>query len=187
MKPQAPRVVVIGSASVGKTSLINRIVSSTFSPTTPTTGTAFFQYKGEAHGDREIQIWDTAGMERYRSVNNVFYREAVAALLVFDLSCYTSFEDLEPWLQEFIANARPNASVLLCGNKCDRAAEREVEDDEIVTFCRGHGDLNFFEVSALSGEGVDTMMKALFEMLPKEENPVEISDLNPEPSGSKCC
>jgi small GTP-binding protein len=174
MRSSGPRVVVVGSASVGKTSLINRIVESRFTPiTAPTTGTTFFQYNTGHPDHPEIQLWDTAGMERYRSLNNVFYREAVAAILVFDLTSYQSFSELESWLKEFTTCARPNSSVVLCANKLDLADAREVDADEIISWCKDHDDLNCFETSACTGEGVDTMVKALLQILPKEDAAVE--------------
>jgi small GTP-binding protein len=183
----APRVVVIGSVSVGKTCLIHRIVSGTFrAPTAPTTGTAFFAYCTDDPNHSEVQLWDTAGMDRYRSLNKVFYREAIAAILVFDLTSYASFQDLDSWLQEFIANAKPNPSVVLCGNKVDLADAREVQEDDIFTFCSEHNSLNFFEVSAQTGEGIARMIKCLLDLLPKEQFAVQTTVLEP-PQESHCC
>jgi small GTP-binding protein len=186
----APRVVVIGSASVGKTSLVNRIIADEFVPTTPTTGIAFFRYKFDSPDESEIQLWDSAGMERYRSVNKVFYREAIAAILVFDLSNHLSFEELDGWYREFVSRARPNALVVLCAGKSDLVEEREVLEDEIRNFCQAHDNIPYFETSALTGDGVGTMMKSLTAMLPDEENAVQTdqieSELKLQPK-STCC
>jgi small GTP-binding protein len=141
--------------------------------TSPTTGTTFFQYKTDNPDHPEIQLWDTAGMERYRALNNVFYREAVAAVLVFDLTSYPSFTELDSWLKEFTTCARPNSCVVLCANKLDLTDARQVDTDEIISFCKDHDDLNYFETSAYTGEGVATMVKALLQILPKEEAAVE--------------
>jgi small GTP-binding protein len=182
-----PRIVVIGDTSVGKTCLINRIVNHSFSAiTAPTTGTAFFALNPDHPDHKEIQLWDTAGMERYRALNKVFYREAVGALIIFDLTSYPSFESLDSWLQEFVANARPNPCVVICGNKLDMADARQVNDEEIMQFCADHNSLNFFETSAKSGEGVDRMMKCLLDLLPKEACAVQTTVLTP-PEEKKCC
>jgi small GTP-binding protein len=185
----SPRIVVIGSASVGKTCLINRIVECKFSSVTaPTTGTAFYAYRPEHPDHPEIQLWDTAGMERYRSLNKVFYREAVGAILVFDLTSYSSFQDLDSWLREFIANARSNPCIVLCGNKSDLQDEREVQENEIVSFCADHDSLNFFETSAQTGDGVSRMMKCLLDLLPKEAFAIQTTVLSPEePKEKGCC
>ncbi|OHT07295.1 putative Ras-related protein Rab-4A [Tritrichomonas foetus] len=180
-----PRIVLIGSTSVGKTSLINRITEKKFEPfTTPTTGTAFFQYHTKDPDHPQIQIWDTAGMERYRSLNRIFYHEAVGAILVFDLTNYRTFEELESWLNEFITEAPPNPSIVLVGNKCDLSDVIEVEQDEIQVFAKDH-ELRYFSTSAFSGEGVDDMLQALLSMIPKTTT-VETTNLE-EPEQSKCC
>ena len=180
-----PRTVLIGSASVGKTSLITRIVENRFEDfTTPTTGTAFFQYHTNDPEKPVIQIWDTAGMERYRSLNRIFYHEAVAALLVFDLTNYSSFQDLESWYHEFMSEAPLNPTVILVGNKCDLSS-KEVDDEEIRIFAKEH-NIQYFQTSAVTGEGVDEMMDALVLAIPKIEAPVETNIL-PQDEKKKCC
>jgi small GTP-binding protein len=110
-------------------------------------------------------------MERYRSVNSIYYREAVAAILVFDLTNYQSFQESESWLNEFITHAQPNPAVVLCGNKCDLADAFEVEADQIRSFSSQH-ELLYFQVSAATGESVPEMVKALIRALPVSEAPV---------------
>ena len=180
-----PRIVLIGSTSVGKTSLINRIIDDKFEPfTSPTTGTAFFQYHTKDPDHPEIQIWDTAGMERYRSLNRIFYHEAVGAILCFDLTNKRTFDDLESWLDEFITEAPPNPSIVLVGNKCDLSDVIEVENDEIQVFAKEH-HLRYFTTSAFNGDGVNEMLNALLSMIPKSTN-VETTNLEVEESKG-CC
>jgi small GTP-binding protein len=187
MKSITPRVVVIGTAAVGKTALINRIIHSRFEAiTAPTTGTAFFEYKSEHPVHPEIQLWDTAGMERYRSVNSVFYREAIGAILTFDLTSIQSFTELESWLDEFTTHAQPNSTVVLCGNKCDLADQVEVEPDEIRTFCDTH-QLQFFQTSACTGEGVPELMNGLLNAIPAAQAPTSTEILVPQEVKGKCC
>jgi small GTP-binding protein len=104
-------------------------------------------------------------MERYRSINSVFYREAVGAILVFDLTCLQSFKEVDSWLNEFITNAQPNPAVVLCGNKCDIGDEWEVEPHEIKNFTDAN-DLTFFQTSAYTGEGVREMLNGLLRLIP---------------------
>ena len=67
-----------------------------------------------------MYVWDTAGQERYRAVTNAYYRDAVGALLVYDITCYKSFESIEDkWSRELYDNADANIVVLLVGNKSD--------------------------------------------------------------------
>lgn len=183
MKSSVPRVVMLGGTAVGKTSLINRIVKQTFDAITPpTTGAGFYEYKG---GLREIQIWDTAGMERFRSLNSVYYHRAVGAILVFDLTNVDSFKQLESWRQEFVSKTASNAALILVGNKCDKESDIEVEDNEIDAYCQEH-TLKYYKVSALNGTNVIEAVNDLIMMLPPNEDNVESTPLEANKKGG-CC
>ena len=185
MKPTLPRIVMLGSAAVGKTSLINRMVYDKFDNLIPpTTGAGFFQYKSEGPNSREIQIWDTAGMERFRSLNSVYYHRAVGAILVFDLTNYETFQSLDSWRQEFISKTNPNTAIVLVGNKCDRASDVEVEQTDIDSYANEHG-LKYFKASALTGENVKEMITELISMLPPAEDTVDTTPIENEKKG--CC
>jgi len=173
---------MLGSTSVGKTSLINRITENKFDPNTPpTTGAGFFHYKT---GTREIQIWDTGGMERFRALNSVYYRGAVGAILVFDLTNNDSFQELESWRNEFISNTNSNPVILLVGNKCDQTSDIEVEDSDIKQYTDEHG-LPFFKTSALTGENVGSVLEALLKLIPEKVDNVTSVDL--DQGKSSCC
>lgn len=179
------RIVLIGSTSVGKTSLITRIVEHKFDQfTTPTTGTSFFPYTTGNPDHPTVQLWDTAGMERYRALNRVFFREAVGAILVFDLTNYQSFEELNSWLNEFITESPPNSVVVLAGNKSDLSEKIAVTDEEIEAFQNEH-QLKYFQTSAATGENVDDMLHFLLSILPKTT--VETTALEPPDNEGGCC
>jgi Ras-related protein Rab-11A len=72
------------------------------------------------------QIWDTAGQERYRAITNAYYRNAVGALLVYDISKYNSFQNIDKWFGELREHAEFNICVLLVGNKSDLKQSRAV-------------------------------------------------------------
>jgi small GTP-binding protein len=164
----APAVAVIGSPSVGKTSLVNRIVGNKFlSITAPTTGASFHVYHPPLDSP-EIQLWDTPGMDRYREQNSPFYREAIGAIIVFDLTSYSSFKELGNWVSEFTGAARANPAIVICGNKGDLQDAREVENEEIIAFCDVHNGIPYFEVSAYTGEGISQMMNCILEMVPTD-------------------
>ena len=185
MKTSLPRIVMLGSTAVGKTSLINRIVSNKFDTMTPpTTGAGFFQYKSEGPNSREIQIWDTAGMERFRSLNSVYYHRAVGAILVFDLTNYESFKAIESWRQEFVSKTSPNTAMVLVGNKCDKVDDFEVEQTDIDSYVNEHG-FKYFQASALTGENVTKCITELISMLPPAEDNVETTPIEAEKKS--CC
>ena len=181
---QNARVVMLGSTSVGKSTLIDYIVKGIYNPlASPTTTGSFFEYKSEGPNPKTIHIWDTAGMERYRAMNSVYYREAIGALLVFDLTNKESFEELDTWLNSFISNANPNPVIVLIGNKKDLQDNIEVTEDEIKQFSEKHNNIKYFLTSALTGDGVHEMFNTLVEMLP--DTNTETVEIPPAKSG--CC
>ena len=173
-----PRIVVIGNSAVGKTSLINRIMHDTFDTNAPsTTGAGYCAYHPENSKHKEIQIWDTAGMERFRGMNKAYYREAVAALLVFDLTNQESFSDLESWLADFKENCTKEHIVFLVGNKSDLEGQVEVTETDLNWFLQRHPEMRFFRTSAATGSGVKEMFSALINVLPYSEpisTPLEV-------------
>ncbi|CAE6495032.1 unnamed protein product [Rhizoctonia solani] len=93
------KVVIMGSAGVGKTSLVTRYVEGRFGQTTTTTGAFFYSKKVIVDGTKvRLQIWDTAGQERFRSMAPMYYRGASAAILVYDITSPSSFEDVRLWI-----------------------------------------------------------------------------------------
>lgn len=99
------KLVIIGPTDVGKTSITMRYCHGSFStPTSATIGASFLQARDRGRRRRRaakltLQIWDTAGQERFRSMAPMYYRNAKAAILVFDLQSEASFEKIKEWLQ----------------------------------------------------------------------------------------
>jgi small GTP-binding protein len=149
------KVVVVGTTCVGKSSLVQRLVQGTFNEdNTATCGADFYTYSIPLDNETiRLQIWDTAGQERFRAISKQYFRNAVGAILVFDISNLHSFEALTGWLNDLQANCLPNAYVLLVGNKADLNASRQVGHQEIKEFADRH-QLETVETSALNGKGV---------------------------------
>jgi len=112
------KVVLIGESGVGKTSIISRYISNTFSSVLMATPGANFTTKTiflkDENQSIKFEIWDTAGQEKYRALAKVFYKNAAVCILVYDITRRTSFEELKKyWITEIKANASPNASKFL--------------------------------------------------------------------------
>ncbi|KAG9125970.1 hypothetical protein FRC07_005378 [Ceratobasidium sp. 392] len=127
------KVVIMGSAGVGKTSLVTRYVEERFAPqTTTTTGAFFHSKKVTVDGTKvRLQIWDTAGQERFRSMAPMYYRGASAAILVYDITNASSFDDVKVWIDELKRNCDPDLLIFIVGAKADLAAhgQRAVTSD----------------------------------------------------------
>ena len=98
-----------------------------------------------------LQIWDSAGTERFRSLGTAFYRGADAVILVFNVNNAGSFEHLDFWRDEFLANATPSNPdefpFILVGNKADEEGSREVSRESIDQWCQSKGGIPYFETS----------------------------------------
>jgi len=116
----------------------------------------------------KAQIWDTAGQERYRAITSAYYRGAVGALLVYDISKHPTFENVERWLRELREHAESNIVVMLVGNKSDLGHLRAVSTEEAMEFAE-RNDLAFIETSALDSSGVEVaftrILKEIFTLM----------------------
>jgi small GTP-binding protein len=156
------KVVLIGDSGVGKSNLLSRFTRNEFNLESKSTiGVEFATKSIQAEGKTiKAQIWDTAGQERYRAITSAYYRGAVGALLVYDISKHSTFENVERWLKELRDHAESNIVVMLVGNKSDLRHLRAVETDEAMAFAEQH-NLAFIETSALDASGVDTAFQRI--------------------------
>ncbi|KAG6901908.1 hypothetical protein C0995_006746 [Termitomyces sp. Mi166 len=115
------KLVLLGEAAVGKSSIVLRFVSNEFQANKePTIGAAFLTQKCRLE-DRVLryEIWDTAGQERFHSLAPMYYRNAQAAVVVYDITKASSLEKAKSWVKELQRQANPNIVIALAGNKLD--------------------------------------------------------------------
>ncbi|XP_020114965.1 ras-related protein RABA3 [Ananas comosus] len=160
------KIVVAGDSAVGKTQLLGRFAKDQFFfDSKSTIGVEFQTRTLTLHRKRvKAQIWDTAGQERYRAVTSAYYRGALGAMLVYDITKRATFEHVARWVDELRGHADSSIVVMLVGNKADLAAagQRAVPTEDAVAFAEEQG-LFFSEASALSGENVDRAFLRLLE------------------------
>ncbi|KAI5899170.1 ras-domain-containing protein [Schizophyllum commune H4-8] len=151
------KIVLIGDSGVGKSNLLSRFTRNEFSQDTKSTiGVEFATRSITVEGKiLKAQIWDTAGQERYRAITAAYYRGAVGALLVYDISKRGSYENVQRWLKELRDHADSNIVIMLVGNKSDLKHLRAVPTDEARAFAAENG-LSFIETSALDASNVDS-------------------------------
>ncbi|XP_034016327.1 ras-related protein Rab-25-like isoform X2 [Thalassophryne amazonica] len=142
------KVVLIGESGVGKSNLLSRFTKNEFNHDSRTTIGVEFSTRTVQLGNYTIkaQIWDTAGLERYRAITSAYYRGAVGALLVYDISKHLTYESAERWLKELYDHADPHIVVMLVGNKRDLESLRTVPMEEARLFA---------ETSALDSTNVE--------------------------------
>lgn len=159
------KIVLIGESGVGKTNIVSRFITDTFiSDSKSTIGVEFATHNMIIDGKKvKAQIWDTAGQERYRAITSAYYRGAVGAMLVYDLTSSLTFEPLDRWLRELRENAESNIVVMLVGNKSDLSDIRVVSQEDGMNFSM-QNNLLFIETSAKEA----TNIKQSFTMLLSE-------------------
>lgn len=201
------KVVLIGDSGVGKSNLLSRFTRNEFCLESKSTiGVEFATRSIQVDGKTiKAQIWDTAGQERYRAITSAYYRGAVGALLVYDITKQVTFENVERWLKELRDHADSNIVIMLVGNKSDLRHLRSVQTDDAQAFCEKEG-LSFIETSALESTNVElAFQKILTEIYhivskkalgnedsapkPGEGTKIVVTDQPPEDSKKKssCC
>ncbi len=157
------KVVLVGDSGVGKSNLIGRFTKNDFSFETKATIGVEFAHKvlQVENSIIKAQIWDTAGQERYRAITSAYYKGAVGALVVFDITKRESFLSVVKWLREIYEGAdMENIVVMLIGNKYDLQGEREVTTKEAVEYAQNNR-LKYLETSALTAVNVEESFVAV--------------------------
>lgn len=188
------KLVLLGEAAVGKSSLVLRFVNNDFQENKePTIGAAFLTQKCNLPTRTiKFEIWDTAGQERFASLAPMYYRNAQAALVVYDLTKPTSLVKAKHWVAELQRQASPGIVIALVGNKLDLTNEklssaaddvpgdsegnrgagddsgdaRKVSTEEAKTYAEEEG-LLFFETSAKTGFNVTEVFTAIANAIPE--------------------
>merc|ERR1711862_875817 len=179
------KVVLIGDSGVGKSNLLSRFTRNEFNLESKSTIGVEFATRSIPVDSKTIkaQIWDTAGQGRYRAITSAYYRGAVGALLVYDISKRVTFENLERWLQELRDHADPNIVIMLVGNKGDLRHLRAVGQDEALAFAEKHG-LACIETSALESTNVETAFMRLLSEIYTLMNSRQVTDNDSFRSGA---
>ncbi|KMZ63146.1 Ras-related protein RABA1f [Zostera marina] len=150
------KVVLIGDSGVGKSNLLSRFTRNEFSLESKSTIGVEFATKSIQVEEKVVkaQIWDTAGQERYRAITSAYYRGAVGALLVYDVTRHDTFENVERWLNELRDHTDVNIVIMLVGNKADLRHLRAVTEEDAKDFAEKENTF-FMETSALDSTNVE--------------------------------
>ena len=197
------KIVVVGDSGVGKTNIIKRFMTNEFSENFKATiGVEFMSktYKINKHLFK-IEIWDTAGQERYKSITAIYYKGAKGALVVYDTTDQSSFNNIDKWILEIKEKTSKDIKLMIIGNKIDLRDERKVENEEALKKADTLG-IPLMETSALDATNVKEafydLLKEIYKDMKDDVNNHENSfqndkkgiDLNTNSTGkkkSKCC
>ena len=168
------KIVLVGDTQVGKTCLIRRLSQGVYSDKNfATIGAAFQNHVIQTkNGSVSLQIWDTAGQEKFRALAPMYYRSAAVAVLCFDLTNKRTFEALEQWSMEISEKSPDTLKIVLVGTKKDLINDREVSFEAGKHFAETHGVLFYLETSAKTGDGVIQLFSQIAEMGEVEVGPI---------------
>ena len=178
------KVVLLGNTRVGKTSMLARLTNGVFKEDTSATIGAAFQTHviSSDSGCITMQIWDTAGQEKYR---------ANVAVLCFDITKQESFKSLELWVEELVEKGPSNLITVLVGTKSDLADSREVSQEEAESFASRNSMAFYSECSAKTGIGVNNIFTKIAEINESNQDDIQVKRIKPEEveskEKSKCC
>jgi Rab family protein len=194
--PQQVKLVLLGDSGAGKTTIVSQYLSGTVPDiVNPTVGAAFVRKLVAAEGQRfELLIWDTAGQEVYRGLAPMYYRSALVAIIVYDVTKQASYASVDSWLKEIKANSEEGIVILVCGNKIDLQGDRVVNAVQASEAAVQSGAL-YAETSAITGAGIDRMFQIALSALARQRkggpggDPATSTDKvgNAPPRDKQCC
>ena len=156
------KVVLIGDSGVGKSSIVLRFVADNFSEGGDATIGASYMGKMMQFQNRSIKfnIWDTAGQERFHNLAKMYYRDANAAIMVYDITNHESFNGLERWHSELTENGPANIIKIVAANKEDLVEKEAVSPDEVNNFAKKIGAV-VCRTSAKTSAGVEQVFRSI--------------------------
>lgn len=179
------KVVLVGDSGVGKTNLLSCFTRNEFNAESKTTiGVEFATRNVQIRGKTvRAQIWDTAGQERYRAITSVYYRGAVGALVLYDITKPATFENLDKWISELKEHADPCVCIMIVGNKTDLRSQRVVSTEEGRLLAEKYR-YSFIETSALDasnvGEAFNNLLVDIFNIQTEAEKSDSTSRIVPQ-------
>ena len=157
------KVVLTGSCATGKTSIINRLVFDNFQEAYESTEGGACGQKAFSYPEKTLSmdVWDTAGQEKFRSINKIFYKDATIAIFVYDITDDNSFEQIKNyWEKQVKMHGEPNVLYGIAGNKSDLYKNEKVKEKEAREYAKSI-DAVFYLTSALVGTNINELFNDL--------------------------
>ena len=170
------KIILIGNASVGKTSIFNKFTTGDFSKIYKSTIAAEFKsklLKVNKNLWAKLVIWDTCGTENYRSLTRQYYRGADGAIVIFDLTDQSSFNDLKKWIKDIKNYGEKDIQIIIVGNKLDLFNQRKVTQSQANNFCN-ENKYKYIEASAKDGTNLLKIFEELtFDLTNKNQEKIK--------------
>lgn len=189
------KLLVVGESGVGKTCMLLRFADNSFEENFLSTIGVDFKVKQIVVDNKKVklQIWDSAGQERFRNITASYYRNCSAIIIVYDITSKDSFNKVSDWVEE-VRRYVPSAPLLLVGNKCDLEENRQVPKEDGEELAKRLG-LIFLETSAKTSYNIEEAFQEMAQQLIKEapnkpkndSTPVNLNAANDNKKKGKCC
>lgn len=187
-RPLEVKAVFVGSMAVGKTAISNYMQKKHFVNThQATVGAGYFVHSTQVDGiSVDLQLWDTAGMERYKSLGPIYYRGADAVIFVYDMTEKKTAQDIPMWYQNFTDSHPENFYSILVANKQDLVPEDESTEDMEVWASENGCD--FIRTSAKSGTNITELLEKVVQGTLRSCQSVTVKTNSPKKQKqAKCC
>ena len=161
------KILLLGDSEVGKSCFLMRYADNVFVENYITTIGLDYKLKYiqlDSGQVIKVQLWDTAGQDRYRTIAKNYYKGSHGILLLYDVTKLSSFENIREWIKDIREEVYEKAIIFLIGNKIDKKDQIKIKTEEGTKLAEEF-NLPFFEASAKSGENVDEIFKALYQKI----------------------
>ena len=187
------KILLLGDSEVGKSCFLMRYADNVFVDNYITTIGLDYKLKYvqlDSGQVIKVQLWDTAGQDRYRTIAKNYYKGSHGILLLYDVTKTSSFENIREWIKDIREEVYEKAIIFLIGNKIDKKDQIKIKTEDAEKLAEEF-NIPFFEASAKSGENVDEIFKALYKKISEvyvdiqQEGGTKLSKKNKK--SKKCC
>ena len=192
-EPPLYKILLLGDSTVGKTCFLLRYVDDSFLDLHMATIGLDYRLKTlilEEQKIVKVQLWDTAGQDKFRAITRNYYKGASGIILIFDVTNIKSYENIKKWINEIKEEISEKVKIVLIGNKIDNVQERKISKEQGDKLASEIG-VKFFETSAKTGEGINEsvffLVKKIFENDPEVKNKYQGRNLKMYNKKRKCC
>ena len=192
-EPPLYKILLLGDSTVGKTCFLLRYVDDSFLDLHVATIGLDYRLKTLILDEQKIvkvQLWDTAGQDKFRAITRNYYKGASGIILIFDVTNVKSYENIKKWINEIKEEISEKVAIVLIGNKIDNVQERKISKEQGDKLASEIG-VKFFETSAKTGEGINEsvffLVKKIFENDPEVKNKYQGRNLKMYNKKRKCC
>ncbi len=191
-EPPLYKILLLGDSTVGKTCFLLRYMDETFIDSHMATIGLDYRLKTMILGEQKIvkvQLWDTAGQDKFRAITRNYYKGANGIILIYDVTNINTYENIKKWLNEIKEEISDKVSIILIGNKIDNENQRKITKEQGEKLAN-EVNIPFFETSAKTGEGIDAAIKDLVKKVMvyiSKKNGRDNLKLSENSQKRKCC